>query len=117
MARDDSKLLFSSEWDIDQFFTQGEQTITVGASTTLETTVATFEAMDDQPWMDVSYKIVGGDYWWQPGGLNTPVVADFEGVAAYWKTTDTTAVVGLVNSATSSKDVLVRYYVYTDVRE
>lgn len=116
MARDDDKLLFSSSWDIDQIYKQGETSVTVPASTTTETTVETFAALSDRPWMDLTFKVSGGSYWHQPGGTTNPTTDDNSGVATYWKTTTTGAVVGVVNGTGSSRTVTVRYYVFTDVR-
>lgn len=115
MARDDDKLLFSSEWETDQILQEGEITISATGSSAVEETVATF-SLAERPFMDFDFKVSGQDYWWKPGGLATPISADFKSIAGYWKTTTTSAVVGLVNGDSTTRDVTVRWRVYTATR-
>lgn len=110
---DFTKAAYSSTWDIDQIFTKGEVTIPVAASTTTETVVATFDALSAPPWMDAVYKIVTGDYWFQPGVFPNPN-ADYEGVGLYWRTTTTSAIIGATNTTANPKEIRVRFWVYTD---
>lgn len=114
MSRDDDKLLFSSAWETDQIYEQGETEVTLTGSATLDTTVATFN-FSERPWMDCEYK-VGSGAWYKPGGT-TASFDQPQSVAAYWKTTTTSAVVGLVNGTGTSRTVTIRYRIYTDLRE
>lgn len=116
MSVDNTKLLFSSEWDIDQILYQGTtNTLTVPKNTNptpITVPIASF-SLNFPPVAIVQYKLTGDTVWRQP---NDVIESTFGPNLNLFLTTSTTGIAfsAYNYSATTDATFVVRYFVWTD---
>lgn len=127
MAADNDKLAFSTDWDIDQTFTEGEITIVAaagsgyagpGTGTPGRTSTSIAHGKSFKPRAKVRYQVSGGSYWHKPGASifnqSTPLFNDLSGVQVAWMTDATNLTITVINGNNSGKTVTVRYRMLVD---
>lgn len=113
MNVDNTKLLFNSNWDIDQILYQGEvDGITLNGNTSTATSILLFPfSLSYPPVIDGTFQLGGETIWRQIGDSTTSGKVELE---TFLATTPTGIYLVYYNFNTGSFSVNVRYYIWTD---
>lgn len=134
MSVDDSKLLYSSTWDIDQVYLHDTVTLSLGDGSITPTTASTVISVPNvsNAVVDVTYKPEGEAVWHQ--AFMPPVVTNFwefvigtthiypdtadttGGITVWWRVSGSSLTL-YARSVAPAKTVSVRYYVWTETIE
>lgn len=131
MAIDDSKLLYSSEWDIDQIYIHDTVTLSLPDGSGTPTTTSTIISVPNvtNAVVDVTYKPQGETSWHQAFLPNVvvnfwqfiigathiyPNTADKTGGVTVWWRVDGGSLTLYAKNLATAKTVDIRYYIWTE---